>query len=59
VIKFGIKSNEKPFTAKEVAFPNGIYSDIHELIEAINTTYKNAKSHFYFGHHKERLVTKS
>jgi len=25
------------FTAKEVAFPNVIYNDIHELIDAINT----------------------
>ena len=34
--------------AKEITFPNGIYSDIHELIEANNTVCKNAESHFYF-----------
>ncbi|KYN09499.1 hypothetical protein ALC57_18386 [Trachymyrmex cornetzi] len=36
------------FTAKEVAFPNGIYNDIYELIDAINTACKEAESHFYF-----------
>jgi len=36
------------FTAKEVAFPNGIYNDIREHIEVINIACKNAGSHFYF-----------
>ena len=36
------------FTVKEASFSNGIYNDIHELIEAINIAYKNAESHFYF-----------
>jgi len=33
---------------KETLFPNGIYNDIYELIEAINIACKNAESHFYF-----------
>ena len=37
-----------PFTAKEASFPNGIYNDIHELIEAINIACKNVESDFYF-----------
>jgi len=34
--------------AKEVAFPNKIYNDIHELIEAIHIACKDAELHFYF-----------
>ena len=30
------------------SFSNGIYNDIHELIEAINIACKNVESHFYF-----------
>jgi len=40
------------FMAKEVTFPNGIYNDIHELIDAINTACKVAESHFYFEQQK-------
>ena len=51
VIKFiDVKPDEEtngPFTAKEALFPNGIYNNIHELIEAINIACKNAESHFY------------
>ncbi|KYQ47382.1 hypothetical protein ALC60_13600 [Trachymyrmex zeteki] len=46
------KGTSGPFTAKEIAFPNGIYSDIYELIEAINTACIKAESHFYFEQQK-------
>ena len=40
VIRFiDVKPDEETngvFTVKEVTFPNGIYNDIHELIDAIN-----------------------
>jgi len=52
VIKFiDVKPNEEnsPFT-KQKKFPNGIYNDIHELIEAINIACK--ESHFYFEQQK-------
>jgi len=39
------------FTAKGIAFPNGIY-DIYELIDAINTACKVAESYFYFEQQK-------
>ena len=52
VIRFvDVKPDEEtngPFMAKEVPFPNGIYNDIHELIEVINIACKNVESHFYF-----------
>jgi len=47
-IKHGDKKDEGPFIAKEIVVPNGVYKDIEELISAINTEYKNAKSHLYF-----------
>jgi len=40
------------FTAKEVTFLNGIYNNIHELIDAINIACKVAKSYFYFEQQK-------
>jgi len=47
-IKHGDEKDEDPFIAKEIVTPNGVYKDIEELISAINTGYKNAKSHLYF-----------
>jgi len=55
VIRFvDVKPDEEngAFTAKEVTFPNGIYNDIHEFIDAINTACKIAESHFYFEQQK-------
>jgi len=46
------ESTNGAFTTKEVTFPNGIYNDIHELINAINITCKVAESHFYFEQQK-------
>jgi len=43
VIRFDVKFDEGTngaFTTKEVTFPNGIYNDIDELIDAINIAYK-------------------
>ena len=37
-----------PFMAKEAPFSNGIYSDIHELIKAINIACKDAESQLIF-----------
>ena len=53
MIKLDVGTNGA-FTANEVALPNGIYNDIHELIDAINTACKDAESHFYL----ERLAVK-
>ena len=50
VIRFvDVKSNEGTNgTAKEVAFPNGIYNDIHEFIDAINIACKDTEIEFLF-----------
>ena len=48
ITKMWSDSSNGPFMVKETLFPNGIYNDIYELIEAINIACKNAESHFYF-----------
>jgi len=35
------------------------FTTIHELIEAINITCKDAESHFYFEHQRASLAAKS
>jgi len=47
-IKHGDEKDERPFIAKEIIIPNGVYKDIEKLISAINTRCKRAKSHLYF-----------
>jgi len=47
-IKHGDEKDEGPFIEKEIVTPNGVYKDIEELISAINTGCKSAKSHLYF-----------
>jgi len=45
------------FTAKESAFPNGIYNDINKLTDAINTACKVAESHFYFEQRRLTVIS--
>jgi len=47
-IKHDDEKDEGSFIAKEIVISNGVYKDIEELISAINTGCKSAKSHLYF-----------
>ena len=62
VIRFvDVKPDEEtngPFTAREVPFPNGIYNDIHELIEPIISRVK-MPNRIFISNSKERLAAKS